>query len=282
MGACIELLIALCLVDLVAYRPRPKVETAQKLLGKGEASADDSKNSMPAKAIKPNSSTVLCRAQKLLADLRMQSRPDVAGLVTYKPRPKVETAQKLLGKGEASADAAKDSTADKAFEPNSSTVLCRAQKSQADSGMQSRPDIAGLVTYKPRPKVETAQKLLGKGEATADDSKDSMPDKAVDLSWRSLFKPNVSIALVNEGNVHAANAVPPWVSFASNCECRNAACLAESCIRASRWHCRPARLRQANVSIALVNEGNVHAANAVPPWVSSASNHPSHHAACLG
>ena len=72
---------------------------------------------------------------------------------------------------------------------------------------------ADLVAYKPRPKVKAAQNLLKAGAASQPDetAQEEVLETPVDTTWWSLFKPNVSIALVSESSVHAASAVPPWV-----------------------------------------------------------------------
>ena len=125
---------------------------------------------------------------------------------------------------------------------------------RASSAHQGLPP-ADLVTYKPRPKAGAAQNLLQKGEAPpapADQVQDSMAEKGLDTVWWALFKPNVSISLVDEGNVHPANAVPPWVGVplaAHVCGkfCRD---VVDAC----------------GISIALGDGGSVLAATAMLPW----------------
>ena len=84
---------------------------------------------------------------------------------------------------------------------------------------------ADLVVYRPKPKAEAAQNLLAKGDKasakgeapSAEEVQDSTPDK--DAVWWSLFKPNMTIALVSESNLYAANAVPPHVRPCLSCLC---------------------------------------------------------------
>ena len=73
---------------------------------------------------------------------------------------------------------------------------------------------AGLTAYRPRPKAELAQNLLSQGAGSAKEAAvqaTSLADEGPDPAWISYFKPNISIALVHDATVYAANAVPPWV-----------------------------------------------------------------------
>ena len=105
-----------------------------------------------------------------------------------------------------------------------------------------------------------------------------MGDVGLDHTWISYFKPNISIALVQEATVYAANAVPPWVShqvltWLFPAHMNKVERLSSGGLLGGRGEMQSLSRTWISyfmsiISTALVQEATVYAANAVPPWVS--------------